>query len=128
MVAVVSDAPDQEFVSEPIVPEPGSFTTGPMATGLASLPAAFTWRNRRYEIIECLDEAKVSAPEGGVEGRERYLRRQVFSVRLHTGQAAATPAAGHGGPRVAGGSSIRSRRRLPNDPFFAPSQPGEYRR
>jgi hypothetical protein len=88
MVAVVSDAPDQEFVSEPIVPEPGSFTTGPMATGLASLPAAFTWRNRRYEIIECLDEAKVSAPEGGVEGHERYLRRQMFSVRLHTGQAA----------------------------------------
>jgi hypothetical protein len=88
MVAVVSNAPDQEFVSEPIVPEPGSFTTGPMAAGLGSLPAAFTWRNRRYEIIECFDQAKVSAPEGGVEGHERYLRRQVFSVRLHTGQAA----------------------------------------
>jgi hypothetical protein len=82
------DAPQQEFVSEPIVPEAGSFSTGPMASGLASLPAAFIWRNRRYEIIECLNQAKVSAPEGGVEGHERYLRRQVFSVRLHTGQAA----------------------------------------
>jgi hypothetical protein len=59
-----------------------------MATGLASLPAAFTWRNRRYEIVECLEQSKVSAPEGGVEGHERYLRRQVFLVRLHTGQAA----------------------------------------
>jgi hypothetical protein len=88
MVAVVSDAPRQDFVSEPIVPEPGSFSTGPMASGLASLPAAFTWRNRRYKITECLDHAKVSAPEGGVEGHERYLRRQVFNVRLHTGQAA----------------------------------------
>jgi hypothetical protein len=78
----------ETFVSEPIVPEPGSFSTGPMARGLASLPAAFTWRNRRYEIVECLEHSKVSAPEGGVEGKERYLRRQVFSVRLHTGQAA----------------------------------------
>jgi len=88
MAAALSDAPDQVFVSEPIAPEPGSFSTTAMATGLASLPAAFTWRGRRYEIIECLEDAKVSAPEGGVEGHERYLRRQVFLVRLHTGQAA----------------------------------------
>lgn len=88
MIAIVSDAPEQEFVSEPITPEPGSFSTAAMATGLGSLPAAFTWRGRRYEIIECLEEAKVSAPEGGVEGNERYLRRQVFRVRLDTGQAA----------------------------------------
>ncbi|MHC4220319.1 MAG: DUF6504 family protein [Planctomycetota bacterium] len=84
----MSEASGQNLVSEPIEPEAGSFSPVPMATGLASLPAAFTWRNRRYEIIECLDQAKVSAPEGGVEGHERYLRRQVFSVRLHTGQAA----------------------------------------
>jgi hypothetical protein len=84
----VSDAPEQEFVSEPIVPERGTFSTGPMAMGLAALPAAFTWRNRRYEIAECLEQSKVSAPEGGVEGKERYLRRQVFVVRLDTGQTA----------------------------------------
>ncbi len=88
MPAIVSDAPRQEFVSEPIAPEPGSFSTAPMASGLGSLPAAFSWRGRRYEITECLGDAKVSAPEGGVEGHERYLRRQVFCVRLHTGQAA----------------------------------------
>jgi hypothetical protein len=88
MVAIMSDTPEQEFVSEPIAPEPGSFSTAEMAAGLGSLPAAFTWRGRRYEITECLEAAKVSAPEGGVEGHERYLRRQVFRVRLHTGQAA----------------------------------------
>ncbi|MEE8509148.1 MAG: DUF6504 family protein [Myxococcota bacterium] len=79
---------DEQFVSEPIRPEPGSFSTALMARGLASLPAAFTWRNRRYEIVECVHHEKQSAPEGGVAGGERYLRRQVFVVRLHTGQTA----------------------------------------
>ncbi len=79
---------EQQFVSEPITPEPGSFSTDLMASGLAGLPAAFTWRNRRYEIDECLYHGKVSAPEGGVRGRERYLRRQVFVVRLKTGETA----------------------------------------
>ena len=81
-------AQDEEFVSEPITPEPGSFATELMARGLAALPAAFTWRNRRYEIVECLEHEKQSAPEGGREGAERYLRRQVFVVRLDTGQRA----------------------------------------
>ncbi len=79
---------DEEFVSEPITPEPGSFATELMARGLAALPAAFTWRNRRYEIVECLEHEKQSAPEGGREGAQRYLRRQVFVVRLDTGQRA----------------------------------------
>jgi hypothetical protein len=83
-----SEADNEAFVSEAIVPEPGAFSARMMATGLASLPAAFTWRNRRYEVVECLDHRKVSAPEGGVEGHERYLRRQEFAVKLHTGQRA----------------------------------------
>lgn len=78
----------QQFVSEPITPEAGSFSPQMMATGLAALPDAFVWRNRRYRIVECLDHRKVSAPEGGVAGKERYLTRQVFTVRLDTGQRA----------------------------------------
>lgn len=75
----------ETFVSEPIEPERGSFSTGSMAKGLASLPAAFRWRNRRYEIVECLRHDKVSMPEAT---GERYLRRQEFRVRLDTGQIA----------------------------------------
>ncbi|MHC5022535.1 MAG: DUF6504 family protein [Planctomycetota bacterium] len=84
------DPPGQpdEFISEPIVPDPATFTTGLAAQGLASLPGAFTWRGRRYEIVECLRHVKQSAPEGGHAGGERYLRRQVFEVRLDTGQRA----------------------------------------
>ncbi|MHC4949197.1 MAG: DUF6504 family protein [Planctomycetota bacterium] len=78
--------PDEAFISEPITPEPGSFTTELMSRGLAGLPGAFTWRGRRYEIVDCIDHFKQSAPEGGTG--ERYLRRQVFRVRLDTGQEA----------------------------------------
>ncbi len=79
---------EEEFISEPIEPESGSFSTELMARGLAALPGAFTWRGRRYEVVECLDHFKESAPEGGKAGGERYLRRQVFIVRLDTGQKA----------------------------------------
>ncbi len=79
---------EEEFISEPIEPEPGSFSTELMARGLAALPGAFTWRGRRYEVVECLDHFKESTPEGGKAGAERYLRRQVFIVRLDTGQQA----------------------------------------
>ena len=77
-----------EFVSEPIEPEAGSFLPEMMARGLAALPGAFTWRGRRYGIIECLEHEKVSAAEGHKPGGERYLRRQQFVVRLDTGQTA----------------------------------------
>ena len=79
---------DEEFISEPIDPEPGSFSTELMARGLAALPGAFTWRGRRYEVVECLDHFKETSNEGGSAQGERYLRRQVFHVRLDTGEMA----------------------------------------
>jgi hypothetical protein len=79
---------DEQFISEPIEPEAGSFDAAQMSSGLASLPAAFTWRGRRYAIVECLDHVKQSSPEGGTAGGERYLRRQSFTVLLDTGQTA----------------------------------------
>jgi len=83
-----SREPREDFISEPIDPERGSFKPEAMSRGLAALPTAFTWRGRRYEIVECLEHVKQSAPEGGREGGERYLRREQFIVRLHTGQTA----------------------------------------
>jgi hypothetical protein len=78
----------EQFISEAITPEAGSFVPDLMAAGLAALPAAFTWRGCRYRIVECLEHAKQSTPEGGTAGGERYLRRQVFRVKLDTGQEA----------------------------------------
>ena len=79
---------EEEFISEPIDPEPGSFSTELMARGLAALPGAFTWRGRRYEVVECLDHFKETSTEGIRAQGDRYLRRQVFIVRLDTGQRA----------------------------------------
>ncbi len=79
---------DEEFISEPIEPEPGSFSTELMARGLAALPGAFTWRGRRYEVVECLDHFKETSTEGASAQGDRYLRRQVFIVRLDSGQRA----------------------------------------
>lgn len=80
--------PHEEFISESIDPVPGSFQTDLMAQGLASLPGAFTWRNQRYEIVECLEHKKQTSTEGGTAVGDRYLRRQQFTVRLGTGQIA----------------------------------------
>jgi hypothetical protein len=78
----------ETFISEPITPEAGAFDPGLMRTGLASMPRAFTWRGRRYAIVECLSHTKVASREGGRAVGESYLRRQEFVVRLDTGQIA----------------------------------------
>ncbi|MCL4210565.1 MAG: hypothetical protein HRU76_02490 [Phycisphaeraceae bacterium] len=77
-----------EFISEVITPEPGCFEAGQMSSGLASLPAAFNWRGRRYAIVECLEHVKLTSREGGFAQGDRYLRRQRFTVRLDTGDIA----------------------------------------
>ncbi len=75
-----------DFISEPIEPE--GFTTALMGQGLGSMPAAFRWRGRRYEIVECLQHVKQSSREGSRAQGELYLRRQVFDVVLDSGQRA----------------------------------------
>ncbi len=99
---------EEEFISEPIDPEPGSFSTELMARGLAALPGAFTWRGRRYEVVECLDHFKETSNEGSKAQGERYLRRQVFIVRLDTGQRAKLYIQRHA-PRRASGRVTKQR-------------------
>jgi len=82
------DSSQEKFISEPITPERGAFDPGLMRSGLSSLPAAFTWRGSRYEVVECLGHRKVSSREGGRAQGELYLRRQEFVVRLDTGEVA----------------------------------------
>ena len=74
------------FISEPIQPEPGSFDASGAKVGLAALPGAFTWRARRYEIVELIRREKVSVAESF--SGERYLHRERFTVRLDSGEIA----------------------------------------
>lgn len=98
----------EEFISEPITPEAGSFSTELMARGLAALPGAFTWRDKRYEIAKCIDHFKETSTEGGNAQGDRYLRRQVFVVELDTGEIAKLYVLRQG---AAGGSSKAKKQR-----------------
>ena len=98
----------EQFISEPITPEVGSFSTELMARGLAALPGAFTWRNKRYEVVACIDHFKETSTEGGNAQSDRYLRRQVFVVELDTGEIAKLYVLRQGS---AGGSSRAKKQR-----------------
>ena len=99
---------DSEFISEPIEPEAGSFSTDLMSQGLAALPRAFTWRGLRYGIVRCLSHTKQSQAEGHTTDGERYLRRQQFIVELDTGQTATIYVQRHA-PRGSKGRSAKRR-------------------
>ncbi len=75
----------EEFISEPVCPDPGWFDTRAMAAGLAGLPRGFIWRGRRYRIIEVLSEWKRSEAEHHRSG-ERYFRRHYYRVRVDEGR------------------------------------------
>jgi len=81
------DSPTPLFVSEPITPDPRTFDASSAARGLAALPAAFTWRGRRYCIAKLIERNKVSRPEMHTRG-ESYLTRETFRVRLDDGRTA----------------------------------------
>ena len=70
----------EQFVSEPVTPDRGTFDLGRMAQGIAGLPEGFTWRARHIAIVRLLDEWKESEAEGHRPGNERYYRKHFFQV------------------------------------------------
>jgi len=74
-------APADEFVSEAIQPEPGSFDAAAMGRGEPGLPRAFTWRGDRYVVEELLATWKTSSTDAG----ELYLRRHWYTVQVRGG-------------------------------------------
>lgn len=73
---------DEEFISEPIEPHPGTFDTHAMGRGEPGLPAVFTWRSIEYRVDRLLSTWKTSTPDMG----EMYLRRHWFRIRTTSGQ------------------------------------------
>ncbi len=74
-----------QFVSEPIVPVPGSMEPGAMSTGTPGLPREFSWRGEEYQVAAVLEEWRETGPctHGG---GEQYVRRHWFRVRTSSGQ------------------------------------------
>jgi len=80
----MSSSPQDEFISEPITPAPGTGDVRAMARGEPGLPARFTWREREYTIVNVLEAWKSSSREGGTG--ELYLRRHFYTVETDTGE------------------------------------------
>lgn len=73
---------EESFISEAVVPEPGSFDAAAMSRGEPGLPRVFTWRNHRFEVARVASTWKTSTRERG----ELYLRRHWFEVLTATGE------------------------------------------
>ena len=59
-----------------------------MQTGLAGAPTSFTWRGRTYSVTELLDRRKFTRGDAHNASREKYLKREYFTVRLDDGSIA----------------------------------------
>jgi len=75
----------RQFVSEEMIPVPGSADVRAMGRGEPGLPKRFTWRRRRYAVAGLLRSWKSSSPEGGRPGGDVYLRRHWFEILTDTG-------------------------------------------
>lgn len=78
------ESPD-EFISEAVTPEAGTFDTRAMSRGEPGLPRRFAWRGQVYEAVELLRTWKTSTRERG----ELYLRRHWFEVLVSSGEQSA---------------------------------------
>ncbi len=75
----MTSPPQEEFVSEEIVPVAGTASTAGMARGEPGLPGRFTWRQTQYRVVQVLQTWKTSGPcRSGAD--EIYLRRHWYKV------------------------------------------------
>jgi len=75
----------ERFIGEAITPEEASFSVSPMSVGKPGLPQQFSWRGRRFSIIDVLEEWKEAGDCRHGSG-ERYVRKYWFRIRA-TGDA-----------------------------------------
>lgn len=75
----------EEFVSEQVEPDAGTFDAAAMARGQPGLPTGFTWRGRHYSIVEVLEDWKVSEREYHRRG-QAYYRKHYWRVRVDSGE------------------------------------------
>ena len=76
--------PDEEFVSERMMPVRASADAKGPARGEPGLPAQFVWRDETHTVAEVLRKWKTSAPERHTHG-ELYLRRHWWTLRTTLG-------------------------------------------
>jgi hypothetical protein len=75
---------NEEFISEPITPVPGTFETAAMTRGEPALPGRFVWRDREYATTEVLETWKESGSCSS-GGGEQYVRKHWYRIRADNG-------------------------------------------
>ena len=68
------------FVSEPIVPVPGTFDVAAMSRGEPGLPGKFRWRRKEFTVTHELERWREHGDCRNGSG-ERYVRKHGFRVR-----------------------------------------------
>ncbi|MCB9851050.1 MAG: hypothetical protein H6817_10155 [Phycisphaerales bacterium] len=74
-----------EFVSESIAPAGGTFDMAAMSQGEPGLPASFIWREETFRVEHLTEKWKASSPGDSKTGRNVYLRRHYYKLRMHDG-------------------------------------------
>ena len=69
----------EEFICEPLKPQPGTGDTAAMSGGEPGLPAIFTWRDVKYSVAGVIRKWKSSGPCRHGSG-EMYLRRHWYRI------------------------------------------------
>ena len=72
------------FVSEPIVPVPGTFDTAGMSRGEPGVPRQFRWRRKLFTVAQHLESWRDHGDCRNGSG-ERYVRRHIYRVRTDDG-------------------------------------------
>lgn len=72
------------FVSEPIVPVPGTFDAAGMSRGEPGLPGKFRWRRKEFTVAQELERWREHGDCRNGSG-ERYVRKHAFRVRTDDG-------------------------------------------
>jgi phosphoribosylglycinamide formyltransferase-1 len=75
-----TDSMKETFIGEAITPEDMSFSVSPMAAGKPGLPRTFSWKGRRFSVLQVLEEWKEAGDCRHGSG-ERYVRKHWFRVR-----------------------------------------------
>ena len=79
-----SPSPDEQLVSEPLKPVPGTMDVSAMTRGEPGLPRKFVWRGKEYEVAEIVEKWKDTGPCWSGSG-ERYVRKHWFRLRTTDG-------------------------------------------
>lgn len=80
-----SQSPVEQFVSECITPDAGTFDAAAMSRGEPGLPRGFTWRGRHFQIVELLSSWRHFESWNHGSG-DRYYRKHYYRVRTDSGE------------------------------------------